>query len=318
MDNLTHSLTGLMLSRAGLNRLHPHAGWILFFASNAPDCDVISAIGGASTYFVYHRWLTHALVAVPVVAILPVVFARLLFRRKPFDWKWAYLLSLIGVAGHLLLDFTNAYGIRLLLPFSDAWPALDITSVVDLWIWGLLLMATLWPMLSRLVGSEIGSKAKPGRGWAIAALVLLSFYECGRWFVHGRAVEVQEALVYNGQAAKRATAFPTLVNPLLWRGVVETSSFWVIQDLDLSKELDPAEGRVIYKPETSPAIEAARRTQLFDVFSKFSRTLHWRATPDPNTDGATRVEAVDLRFGFTATALVDRDGNVRETSFRFN
>jgi inner membrane protein len=317
MDNLTHTLTGLMLSRAGLNRLHPQATAILLLSANAPDCDVISAAAGASSYFLHHRWLTHAIVSTPLVALLPVLVVRLFVRKRPFAWLRACGLSLAGVASHLLLDWTNPYGIRLFLPFSDVWPALDITSVVDVWVWSVLLIATCWPMLSKLVGSEIGAKTQPGRGWAITALTLLTFYEGGRWFIHRRAVEVQEAIVYNGQAARRATAFPTHLNPLLWQGVVETNSFWVVQIVDLSRDLDPAEGRIIYKPETSPAIEAARRTPLFDAFSKFSRAMHWRATPDPNVEGATRVEAVDLRFGFVSSALVTRDGTVRETSFRF-
>jgi inner membrane protein len=299
MDNLTHSLTGLVLSRAGLDRLHPRAKWLLLASANGPDVDFVSMLAGADTYFIYHRWATHAILFVPIVALLPVIGVRLAFWKKPFDWKWAYVLSIIGVASHLILDWTNPYGIRLFLPFSDAWPALHSTSVVDIWIWTILLLAILWPMLSRLVGSEIGSRAKPGRGWAIAALVLFAVYNTGRWFIYQRAVEVQEALVYNGQAARRATAMPTHINPLVWKGVVETNSFWVLQEVNLARDLDPAQGRIIYKPESSPAIDAARKTRLFDVFSRFSRTLHWRVTPDPDIDGGTRVEAVDLRFNFT-------------------
>src|SRR5687767_1942277 len=121
MDNLTHSLTGLMLSRAGLNKAVPRASWLLLMAANAPDVDVISMIGGAGTYLQYHRWMTHALVMLPVIAILPVLAMRFLFRQR-LPWLRAWTVSLIGVASHVALDFTNPYGIRLLLPFSDAWP----------------------------------------------------------------------------------------------------------------------------------------------------------------------------------------------------
>ena len=40
MDNLTHSLTGLMLSRAGLNRFYPRATLVLVIAANIPDIDI--------------------------------------------------------------------------------------------------------------------------------------------------------------------------------------------------------------------------------------------------------------------------------------
>ena len=58
-------------------------------------------------------------------------------------WKMAFLVSLVGVASHLVLDLTNVYGIRLLLPFSARWLRLDITSVVDPWIWAALLLSVI-------------------------------------------------------------------------------------------------------------------------------------------------------------------------------
>ena len=42
---------------------------------------------------------------------------------------------------HLALDWTNVYGIRLLLPFSGRFLHLDMTDVVDPWILLLLLLA---------------------------------------------------------------------------------------------------------------------------------------------------------------------------------
>jgi inner membrane protein len=297
--------------------LHPNATLILLLAANVPDADVISAVGGTEAYFHYHRWYTHALLAMPVMALLPVLAARALNWRKPFAWMSAATVSLVGVASHLALDWTNAYGIRLLLPFSDEWPALHATSVVDLWIWAILLVATLWPMLSRLVSSEIGARGAVGRGWALAAILFLPVYNVGRWFLYQRAVDVQESRMYEGQTPRRAIAFPTPFNPLLWKGVVETSTSWIVQDVNLAQELDPGAAQVLYKPESSPSIDAVRRTPEFQRFEKFSRTLWWRTTPARDLEGGTEVEAVDLRFGFTATAVVDAQGQVRQTSFSF-
>lgn len=317
MDNLTHSLTGLMLSRAGLNRLHTKASWILVLAANVPDTDVVSAIGGASVYFQHHRWLTHALVMMPLMALLPVLVVGFLSRKKPFAWFRGYLLSLIGVASHLLLDFTNPYGIRLFLPVNDSWPRLDCTSVVDVWIWTVLLLATLWPLLSGLVGSEIGARTKPGRALALFALISIALYDTGRYFLMRRAVDMQVSRMYNGQAARRATAFPTHWNPMIWNGVVETDSYWIVQTVNLAQDMEPGEGHVLYKPENTPAIEVARRTPLFDTFLKFSSAPHWRSTPSPEKENATVVECTDLRFGFVVSAVVDASGRVLDTSFRF-
>ena len=61
MDPLTHTATGLLLSRAGLNRWTPLATPILILAANAPDIDVVTAAGGSLNYLHYHRHLTHSL-----------------------------------------------------------------------------------------------------------------------------------------------------------------------------------------------------------------------------------------------------------------
>src|SRR5690242_18151121 len=171
MDQLTHSATGLFLSRAGLDRFTPYAGLILILAANAPDMDIVSAAGGSLNYVHYHRHLTHSIALLPLVALVPVLAVRL-FARKPLRWAGAYCISAIGVASHLALDTTNIYGVRLLLPFSAHWFHLDVTSVIDVWIWVVILLALAAPAIGRLVSAEIGAQTKgpPGRRAAIAAL----------------------------------------------------------------------------------------------------------------------------------------------------
>jgi inner membrane protein len=312
---------GLLLSRAGFNRYVRRATPLLILAANAPDVDVISYFfgRGAESYFEYHRGITHAIVATPLVALLPVLILRLVFRKEPAQWFRAWLTAVVGVTSHWLLDFTNAYGIRLLLPFSDAWPALDISAVIDIWIWAALLLATLWPMLARLVSSEIGASAKAplGRGLAIFALSFVLCYDTARYFLKERVLTVQEARLYNGETPRRVLAFPTPFNPLFWRGVVETDRLWVVQQVNLASDLDPTAGQVFYKPESSPAIEAARRSSAFRTLDAFSRSLLWRVGPSDDIEGGSRVEAIDLRFGFRAEASIDAGGAVRESSFHF-
>src|SRR5579884_492609 len=134
MDNLTHTAIGLFLSRAGLNRLTPQATAIVILAANAPDIDVLGAIGGPVGYLEYHRGITHSFIAMPVVAIACVALVALISRKR-VNWVGAFIAALIAVLSHLLLDYTNGYGIRFLLPFSPAYYRLEWLNVVDLWIW---------------------------------------------------------------------------------------------------------------------------------------------------------------------------------------
>jgi inner membrane protein len=317
MDNLTHTLVGLMLSRAGLHKLAPRAGLTLMLAANVPDIDVVSGGVSAACYFHYHRWYTHALIAIPLMAVLPVLIVRL-FHKGTFPWARVYLVSFIGAASHPLLDYTNGYGIRILLPFSNEWPSLDVNNIIDVWIWAVLLMATAWPALSRLVSSEIGGARTTGRGWAITALLFVVLYSAGKVVLRDRALALQEAHVYDGAAPRRVSVMPSGVNPLLWHGVVETNDFFVRQTVRLWEEFDPTEGRIIHKPQYAKAMEAARGERVFQDMMGFAKALLWSATPDPASGaGVVRVEATELRFGFTALAVVLPNGEVERSWFEF-
>jgi inner membrane protein len=188
MDNITHTLTGLMLARSGLSRGQKGATVMLMLAANAPDMDVVGGFRGALSYIEFHRGYAHSLACAPLVALAPLFLARWVARARISIG--AYVACLIGVLSHLLLDWTNVYGIRLLLPFSARWLRLDITDIVDPWILAILLGAVAAPALAGLVSSEVASRkvASPVRGWALAALAAVLLYDGGRWVLHERAV----------------------------------------------------------------------------------------------------------------------------------
>jgi inner membrane protein len=322
MDNLTHTLAGLALSRAGLSRVVPRAGLILVLAANAPDLDIVCALGGSLSYLNWHRDVTHSVFAVPLLAILPVLIARLA-ARAPIPLFRSYLVSLAGAATHPLLDWTNVYGVRLLAPFSRDWFRADITYIFDVWIWAAFAVAFVWPMLSRLVSSEIGARSSSGRGLAVAALIFLTVYDTARYVLHQRALATLDSRIYQGAAPLRVAAAPDPVNPLRWTGIVEGENYWMLHDLNLAGEFDPALGRVYYKPEPSPALEAARLSPVIQQYLRFAQFVQWRVTPLDQPDGARLVEAMDLRFGppaaprFVASAVVLAGGSVAEAGFRF-
>ena len=117
MDNLTHSLTGLMLARAGLGKTSERGGTLmLVLAANAPDLDGLALFRNGFAYMQYHRGYLHSLACSPLMALLPLLLTRWI-RGTSIGWK-TWLACWIGVLSHLAMDFTNVYGIRLLLPFS--------------------------------------------------------------------------------------------------------------------------------------------------------------------------------------------------------
>lgn len=318
LDNITHTLTGLFLSRAGLNRLTPAATPILLIAANLPDVDIISLLGGPTSYLHWHRHLTHSVLLAPVLAIAVAAIFRL-FRPSVALFP-AFAAAFCGVASHLLLDLTNIYGVRLLLPFRSTWFDWDLTPVIDYWIWAALALAVAGPFLARLVGSEVGEQRRSpreGRGFAIAALLFLMLYNSGRAVLHTRVVRMLESREYSGAPPLRVAAFPASMNPLRWRGLAETGTAYELFDLSLPAAFNPSVADTIGKAVPSPAIVAAAKTEPFQVLTEFAQYPVYRVIPRTEPEGGFEVSLTDLRFGFTSTATLNRQGQVEKSQFQF-
>jgi len=301
-----------VLSRAGLKRMAPQATWLLVLGANAPDLDVISGLGGQAAFLQYHRGPTHSLVAMPLLALLVtgLVWA---VRRKRFHWGRAFPAALIGVASNPLLDLANAYGVRLLWPFSSRWISFDFLAFFDVWIWLLLALGVAVPWLLHFVSREMGAQTGPGSGMAVAALCLAALYGTGKYLLHERAVAVLDARMYQGEIPLRVAAMPLPANPFRWVGLVEGRGFLERRpELNLLEEFDPSGGRIYYKPENTPRVEP------FRSFLEFARWPVWRVTPAADMEGAVNVELSDLRFGppgesrFKVAAVVDAGGAVSD------
>ena len=147
MDNLTHSLVGLTAAKAGLEKLSPGATVLCVLAANSPDVDIVVLLfQGRWGYLHHHRGITHSLVGSAVLALaLPLasylgdrIIAQIRKRERQVRLKGLLIVSILTTATHPLLDWSNNYGIRLLLPWYTRWSYGDFTFVVDPFIWMIL------------------------------------------------------------------------------------------------------------------------------------------------------------------------------------
>jgi inner membrane protein len=227
-------------------------------------------------------------------------------------------VALAGIASHLLLDLTNQYGERLFLPFSGQWLALDICAIYDFWILAFFLFCLAAPLLSKLVGSEIGAASRrlyPSRAFPILGLAFLLIYDTGRFILHQRALATLDARQYDGASAIRVAAFPNPTNPFRWNGVAETGNAYRFYDLNLLGSFNPQEAQVAFKSEPSPAIDAALRTEPFRIMRDFARFPLWRVLSD---ESDTQVILTDIRFPFNADAHFDPSGKIETPTFHFS
>jgi len=317
MDNLSHSLTGLALSRAGLNRFTPRATFLLILSANIPDLDILALAKGQLSYLEIHRGPTHALLTVPVLALECVLLVAAICRQT-LPWFQAWVVCCIGILSHLLLDWTNSYGIRPFIPFSMQWFHLDLNSLTDGPILAALALAAVWPWLSGLVSGEIGeAKKSSGQGIAIAMLLLCILYDAGRYKLHQRAVTQLESRLYAGSPPLEVAALPTPVNPFRWRGIVGTKAAYLEYNLNTLGQLNTESADSYFRIPTIESTAHARRTQEFAYFLYFARFPVWSVQPVALNDGAgKRVELTDLRFGqpgqgdFHCVAVEDSAGRV--------
>lgn len=127
MDPITHLMTGAVLARSGFNRKAAYATLAMTLAAEAPDLDTLWSIRGPIASFQHHRGWTHTLLGLPLEAAVVVgavyLFHRWRLRRNkptkqsaPLRWGLLYGFALIALLSHLLLDWTNNYGIRPFFP----------------------------------------------------------------------------------------------------------------------------------------------------------------------------------------------------------
>jgi inner membrane protein len=339
MEPLTHFLTGACIGRAGLNRKTAYATFAAVLAAEAADLDVFWGLAGPVEGLKHHRGITHTFIAVPFVAAAAMGAVwlwhrwrshRLARKAKPaapiepgaparpvpqaVRWLWVYVAAFISALSHIVLDWTNGYGVRPFFPFNPRWYAGSFVFIAEPVLWALLLAALVIPGILGLADREISSGRRTpfrGRGWAIFGLVGMLLLWCLRYAEHAQA----EALLNNTQIttepAQRIGVEPYPINPFHWHGILETANFYQTAEIDTRTGDIDSEPRTdqFAKPAVTPAVEAAKRTELGQVYLDWGRWAVIRdlgPVPIPGVDPPrpppgrtwTTVQFTDLRFAF--------------------
>ncbi|SPF45733.1 Membrane-bound metal-dependent hydrolase [Candidatus Sulfotelmatobacter kueseliae] len=297
------------MGRAGLNRKTALATLTLTLAAEAPDLDVLGRFGGPAFGFAHHRGFTHSFLGIPLTSAVVVGVVYLFWRLRgrktnnpklPPRWGRLFFYACLAGLSHILLDFTNNYGVRPFWPFSEKWYSWDIVFIVEPVMLVLLIAGLTVPALFALVDKEIGAPRRGPRGRVAATLALVGIVLLWglRDYEHRRAIQALEARTYEEADPVRVSAYPSMTDPFHWYGVAETPAFFALAPVDsLGPEVDPyGQLEIRYKPEETPVTLAAKQSYMGRVYLDWAQYPVTETETLPPPQGGYLVHFVDLRY----------------------
>jgi inner membrane protein len=339
LDNLTHSLFGLTLARTPLGRGGRAATIALVLASNGPDIDIVATAGGSAKYLEWHRGPTHGLVGIIGLGLVAACIGWLIERRwgssDPEDRASLgrlWIVSMMGVACHILMDLPTSYGTRPLSPFAWTWFAQDWEPIVDIYLLAIL-AAGLW--FGRVADKTHTSRDAARSRNAVLALGLMMANYAVRATAHHEAI-ARAPQIFGAQLPARCAtpardlpferwpraiepqgtdstprclveiaAMPDFLSPFRWRLIAQLSNAFEVREVDLLNDTERSplsDVRLVavhYPNIWTPAVFQAAQAPVARVFLGFSRFPAARSVA--TADGGATVRWNDLRFASDTT-----------------
>ena len=304
MDLLTQGLLGGALALSGADKKEArYAAMTGFAAALLADADVfISANNDPLLNLEFHRHFSHALIFIPVGALIAsLLLWPLLRKRLPF--KRIYWYAFLGYASAGLLDACTSYGTHLLWPLSDTRIAWSIIAIIDP-VFSLVLAIAL------ILGFKYYKPTAARIGLTLAGTYLL----LGLW-QHQNALQVATELAeQRGHNVQRIIVKPTIANLVLWRSVYQSNERFYVDAIRVGLS-----GDRVYAGDSAPIFDLEQDRPGLDSESilardigRFSRLANDYVITDP---GRANV-LTDIRYSMLPngiTAMWGIDLNVAST-----
>lgn len=141
MDPLTHVAAGVLCSQLVTSPSRWWAALAGALFALLPDIDYFYIFWDRLAFIRYHRGITHSLVALPLLALAGALLGRVIGGPRWF--KPLFLLGLVVLASHLLLDLATSYGTQILSPLSRRRFSLDWVFIIDPYVTALLVAGAI-------------------------------------------------------------------------------------------------------------------------------------------------------------------------------
>jgi membrane-bound metal-dependent hydrolase YbcI (DUF457 family) len=333
VDLVTHGLASFAVARGFFPRAGKAAIAAAVVAGTIANIDWLSVYFGPSAFLTWHHTYAHSILGVfcilAAIPSVPIARYHLVPQNRSLEsqqasrkfWAGALAASFCAALLHIAMDACQSSGVWLFWPFSSRRFAADWLPCIDPWILTILIACIALPELLHLVSSEIGAKEKRPRGQtgALIGLALVLLYTGARATLHSNVLATMESRKFHGETPRRVSVFPETLSILNWHGVVETESALDQIDVDAAStnNFDPDASVRLFKPEPSPALDAARNTTVAKKFLASARIP--KASVEKTESGYT-VILRDLRSAAAGetqhevAAVIELDLNNKVTS----
>jgi inner membrane protein len=194
VDPLTHLATGVICSQV----LPAPSRWWAALAGAIfallPDVDYFFIFWDRLAFIRYHRGFTHSLLAVPLFALAGALLGR--YLGGPRWFKPLFILGLVVLGSHLLLDLATSYGTQLFSPISRRRLSLDWIFIIDPYFTALLLAGAIAALTWPSWGPRLGA-------WCLAAAAVYLLV-CASY--HHQALDLARRVFPEGKSGVQTVA----------------------------------------------------------------------------------------------------------------
>lgn len=238
MDPFSHAIVGGTAAALSCRKSHALKSAIICgaLAGMSPDMDVLIRSASDPMFGLkFHRYITHALIAAPVIALVMAWLLRWIFRQQSF--KTLYLFCIIGVAMHGVLDAMTNYGTHLFWPFTPRRESWSIISIID--------PIFTFTLLGLLIATY---RTKKRQYAAIGAAFALCYWGLGYYQREQATTNMMQLAESRGHTVERYEVKPSFANLVVWRMQYLYDGNIYIDAVHMS----PWAGHVIYEGGSLP------------------------------------------------------------------
>jgi inner membrane protein len=238
LDSVTHIVLGAAIGDKLLGKkIGRKAAWIGALAKTFPDFDLLfSGLDDPKRYILYHRSYTHSFF-VEFLTAFPMAFLFYLLFKKKIAYREWFILWIVCLWGHSLVDIFTNYGTRIFLPFSTKLVSLNNIAIADLFL--------TVPILIMVVIALFYNKDNRSRHRLMTSSLVYAVLYFGMTFVNKAVADshFKQSISTKNIVSTNYLSNPTILNNLLWYSLVKTDSNILVGEYSLLQKTENIEWR---------------------------------------------------------------------------